>query len=228
MEVYPIPNQEATTVATKLIDELFCRFSIPDCLHSDQGQQFESEIIAHVCKLLNIEKSRTTPYHPQSDGLIEQFNRTLIQMLSTCTDQHPFDWEEHFPKLCMAYNSSKQVTTGYSPFFLMFGREARLPVDIMYGSDQPGTDHPQYVQKLRSTLTEASTGCVNKPDSSRNDNRSSTIEGYMGNPTNLECWSGCSPLLFLEVDTESSTAPIGSWPSSQIVHIGSKMSGITK
>ena len=111
MEAYPIPNQEATTVATKLINELFCRFSIPEQLHYDQGRQFESEIIAQVCKLLKIEKTRTTPYHPQSDGVIERFNRTLLQMLSTCTDQHPFDWEEHLPKLCMAYNTSTDLSS---------------------------------------------------------------------------------------------------------------------
>ena len=155
MEAYPIPNLEATTVATKLVNELFCRFSIPEHLHSDQGRQFESAIIAEVCKLLKIEKTRTTPYHPQSDGVVERFNRTLIQMLSTCTNEHPVDWEEHLPKVCMAYNTSKQATTGYSPFSLMFGREARLPIDVMYGSDYPETSLPHYVQKLRKVLTEA-------------------------------------------------------------------------
>ena len=71
MEVYPIPNQEAVTVAKKLTDELFLRFSTPEQLHSDQGRQFESELIAEICKLLHIENSRMTPYHPQSDGLVE-------------------------------------------------------------------------------------------------------------------------------------------------------------
>ena len=70
-EAYAIPNQEAITVATTLIDEFFCRFSIPQQLHSDQGRQFESDVMKEVCKLLQISKTRTTPYHPQSDGLVE-------------------------------------------------------------------------------------------------------------------------------------------------------------
>ena len=155
MEAYPIPNQEATTVATKLVNELFCRFSLPEQLHSDQGRQFESEILAQVCKLLSIEKTRTTPYHPQSDGLIERYNRTLLQMLSTCTEQHPLDWEYHLQKVCMAYNTSKQATTGYSPFFLMFGREARLPVDVMYESRHQEGTITDYVQRLKSSLSTA-------------------------------------------------------------------------
>lgn len=64
MEVYPIPNQEARTVAKKITDEFFFRFSPPDQLHSDQGRQFESELMAEVCKLLGIHKSRTTPSRP--------------------------------------------------------------------------------------------------------------------------------------------------------------------
>ena len=95
MEAYPIPNQEAITIAKKLTDELFCRFSLPEQLHSDQGRQFESELLSHLCKILNIEKTRTTSYHPQSDGLIERFNQTLVQMLATCIEQHPFEWEDH-------------------------------------------------------------------------------------------------------------------------------------
>ena len=72
MEVYAIPNQEAVTVADKLIDEFFCRFSIPLQLHSDQGRQFEAEVMREVCRLLQIKKTRTTPYHPQSDGIQDQ------------------------------------------------------------------------------------------------------------------------------------------------------------
>ena len=81
MEAFPLPNQEATTVAKKLVDEIFLRFSAPEQLHFDQGRQFESQLITEVCKLLNINKTRTTPYHPQCDGLVERFNRTLLNML---------------------------------------------------------------------------------------------------------------------------------------------------
>ena len=107
MEAYPIPNQEAETVAKKLVDEFICRFSIPKQLHSDQGCQFESQLVTQVCKLLHIAKSRTTPYHPQSDGLIERFNRTLIQLLATCTEEHPFHWEK--------YQSAWHITQASSP-----------------------------------------------------------------------------------------------------------------
>ena len=82
-EAYAIPNQEATTVAKKLTDEFFFRYSPPEQPHSDQGRQFESQLLAEVCKLLGIRKTRTTPYHPQSDGLVERYNRTLLCMLAT-------------------------------------------------------------------------------------------------------------------------------------------------
>ena len=129
MEAYPIPNQEATTVAKKLTDEFFFRFSPPEQLHSDQGRQFESQLIAEICKLLGIKKTHTTAYHPQSDGLIEKFNLTLLGMLSTAARDNPFYWESHLRPLCMAYNTSVHPTTGFSPFFLMFGRQVRMPVD---------------------------------------------------------------------------------------------------
>ena len=79
-KAYAFPNQEAETVAHKLVDEFFFRFSVPEQLHSDQGRQFESNIIKEVSRLLQINKIHTTPYHPQSDGLVEQFNHTLLSM----------------------------------------------------------------------------------------------------------------------------------------------------
>ena len=121
VEAYPIPNQEAATVASKLTNKFFFRFSPPEQLHSDQGPQFESGLVAEVCKLLGIKKSRTTPYHPQCDGFIERFNRTLLSMLGTLATEHPFDWEVQLRPLCMAYNTSIHPTTGYTPFYLMFG-----------------------------------------------------------------------------------------------------------
>ena len=114
MEAYPIPNQDAITVANKLVNEFICCFSVPRQLHSDQGAQFELQVITEVCKLLHIDKSRTTAYHPQSDGLIERFNRTLIQMLATCADTHHSTGKIILRRyVCMAYNVSKQSSTEY-------------------------------------------------------------------------------------------------------------------
>ena len=84
MEAYnAVPNQEATIIAQKLVDEFFCRFSVPNRLHSNQGKQFESKVVSAICQLLQIDKSRTTPCHPQSDGLVERFKCTLTDMLMT-------------------------------------------------------------------------------------------------------------------------------------------------
>ena len=95
-------------VAKKLLDEMFCRFSLPEKLHSDQGRQFEGEVVTQLCQLLAMEKTRTTPYHPQSDGLVERFNGTLLSILTMCLEDHPTEWDQYLSKLCMAYNSSVQ------------------------------------------------------------------------------------------------------------------------
>ena len=134
MEAYAIPDQEVKTVATKLVDEFFCRYSLPEQLHSDQGRQFESQLMKEICDLLNIAKTRTTAYHPQCDGLVERFNRTLKHMLSNTLKDHPFNWEQWLRKVCMAYNSSIHSSTGYTPYCLLFGHEARLP---LHGTGKP-------------------------------------------------------------------------------------------
>lgn len=135
MEAYPIPNHEATIVARVLT--LLFRFSPPEQLHSDQGKQFESTLVSEVCKPGGIAKTQTTPYHPQSDGLVERFNRMLLNMLAIAATDHPFDWESKIRPPCMAYNTNVHPTTGYFPFFLMFRRKVRMPIDITYG--QPPT-----------------------------------------------------------------------------------------
>ena len=109
-----------------------------------------------ICKLLNISKSRTTAYHPQCDGLVERFNRTLQDMLATTVRDHPFDSEGSLRKVCMAYNSSVNASTGFTPFYLMFGREARLPVDLIYGArSEESSEVNEYVHQLQGNLEAA-------------------------------------------------------------------------
>ena len=96
-ESYPLPNQEATTVAEKLVNEFICRFGVPRELHSDQGRNFESKVFAEICKLLDIEKTRTTPLHPQSDGQVERFNRTVVEMLHGKIKEDQKDWDLQLP-----------------------------------------------------------------------------------------------------------------------------------
>ena len=87
----------------KLVDEMFCRFSPPEQIHSDQGRQFESELIKEICKLLQIKKSHTTPYRPQGNGMVERFNRTLLDMLATAVGDNPADWENYIFTNCVLH-----------------------------------------------------------------------------------------------------------------------------
>ena len=80
------------------------RFGVPSSIHSDQGRQYESQLFSEMCKVLHIKKTRT-PYHPQSDGMVERFNKTLVRMLKSYINDHQYDWDEQLPFLTMAYRS---------------------------------------------------------------------------------------------------------------------------
>jgi transposase InsO family protein len=132
VEIYAMPNQEASTVAQTLTREFFSRYGVPHYLHSDQGTNFESKLFAGVCKLLGIQKTRTTPFRPQSDGQSERNIKTLIKMVAM-TAEHQSEWDEHLPFLSMAYRSTPHESSGLTPNFMMYGRELAMPIDVMIG-----------------------------------------------------------------------------------------------
>ena len=97
---------------------------------TDQGRNFDSELIEHLCQLAGVQKLQTSPYQPQTNGKCERFNGTLLNMLGTLTPEQKKDWKSHVPALLHAYNCTRNAATGFRPYFLLFGREPRLPVDV--------------------------------------------------------------------------------------------------
>ncbi len=156
-EAFALPNQEAATVAETLVSQWICRFGAPDSIHTDQGPNFESRLFKEVCNLLGIDKTRTTPYHPQSDGLVERMNRTILTMLSIKVAEDD-TWDRHLPEILMAYRASTHESTGFTPFRLVFGREIHLPIDVMFGSAHEfDLEVVPYVRELRARMTDAFT-----------------------------------------------------------------------
>jgi transposase InsO family protein len=156
-QAFPTRNQTARTTAEILFNQFFAHYGFPRRLHSDQGANFGSQVIRELCSMAGITKSRTTPYHPQGNGLTERFNQTLIGMLGTLTPEKKTSWHRHIPAMTHAYNSIPNTTTGQSPFFLMFGRHPRLPVDIVFGIERnPGSKNTTaYVADLKQRLQDA-------------------------------------------------------------------------
>eukprot|EP00731_Ephydatia_muelleri_P025679 Em0017g762a len=156
-EAFPMSDMEAGTVAKLFVNEFVVRYGAPACLHTDQGRNFESNLVKEICRLLGIVKTRTTPYHSQSDGMIERFNRTLISMLKRATIDAERDWDLKLPCLMMAYSTSIHETTKATPFSVMFGREVQLPIDIMFGKPLgvTTTSTLEYARALEQRLVAA-------------------------------------------------------------------------
>jgi len=154
VEAFPLPDQEASTIASVLVESIFCRWGSPLYLHSDQGKNFDSLLLKEVCKLLGIEKTRTTAYHPMSDGLVERYNRTLLNMLSHYVNDRHNDWDDALQPVMLAYRTSVHESTGFTPHFLWTGREVNLPIDIMFGSlqDTPRGDVGKFAWDLKQKL----------------------------------------------------------------------------
>ena len=154
VEAYPLPNQEASTIARVLVNEFICRYGVPKELHTDQGRNFESTLMLEVCKLLGVKKTRTCPFHPRGDGFVERFNRTLISMVAAILDpdENQKDWDEKIPLAMLAYRSSVQESTGETPSMMMLGREITLPVDVMVTSPPSTQKEGDFACNLREKL----------------------------------------------------------------------------
>ena len=121
-----------------------------------QGWSFESNVIKELCSLAGVDKSRTTPYHPMGNGMVERFNQTLLKMLGTLEVHQKRDWKSFVTPLVHSYNATRHDSTGYSPFFLMFGRHPRRAVDAYLGKSSPEESEilpkEHYVTKLKKPL----------------------------------------------------------------------------
>lgn len=128
-EAVPLKKTDADTVADALC-QTFSRFGLPDELLSDRGSNFLSKVVTALLDMLKIVHLRTSPYHPQSNGMLERFHGTLKAMIrKTCPE--PKEWDKWLPYLLFAYREAPHTATGFSPFELLFGRDVRGPLAVV-------------------------------------------------------------------------------------------------
>lgn len=160
-EVYAIQDIQAETIADTMFRNWIKRYGCPMQLHSDQGRQYESLLFQELCKLLEVKKTRTTPLHPRSDGMVERMNKTVNDMLSKYIKPHQRDWDDYLDYIMMVYNSTPHQSTGITPHHLVYGEEMRTPLDLMTeklkdnGVPEESQMATEYADQLEENLRKA-------------------------------------------------------------------------
>lgn len=159
-QAFPTKNKSALTAAKHLFNDFILKFGLPARLMHDQGREFENRLFREMENFCGIVKARTTPYHPQTNGTCERMNSTLLHMLRTLAESEKPKWHEHVNKLVSAYNATTHSTTGYSPHFLLFGKEPIIPLDLLLTQHarpkrDVGTQYSRFVDDWESRMTDA-------------------------------------------------------------------------
>ncbi|KAJ8014395.1 hypothetical protein DPEC_G00039780 [Dallia pectoralis] len=156
-QAYACRNKSAKTAAEKVFGDSVLKFGFPTKLHHDQGREYDYRRFSKLQEYSGVRGSHTTPYHPQGNGQVERFNRTLLAMLRTLPETAKADWRTSLAKVVNAYNCTKSEATGFAPYYLLFGRTPRLPIDIMFGvpAKNQNSSYQDYTEDWRKRMTEA-------------------------------------------------------------------------
>ena len=148
--VFPVPDQKSERLARLLVEQVVPLFSVPEALLSDRGANLLSHLMTDVCQLLGVKKLNTTSYHPQCDGLVERFNRTLKTMLRKHAADYGVQWDRYLPGVLWAYRNTPHDSTGEKPSFLLFGVDCRYPTEAALLP--PSSVKPVAVEDYREEL----------------------------------------------------------------------------
>ena len=154
-QAYITQKQTAVIIAKTLWENFLVHYGWPEKILTDQGKSFENNLIQELCELEQVKKLCTSPYHPETNGQFESFNATLIGMLGTLPTHAKQIWQEWIATLTHAYNCTVSLVTGFSPYFLMFGRTPKIPLDMDMGVtlvDQEQESYQNYAKKLQARL----------------------------------------------------------------------------
>ena len=173
VEVFALPDMTAVAVARVLAEEVFSRYGCPKRLHSDCAANFRSQVIAELCRIMGIDKSNTTAFHPEGNSRCERVNRTILGMLSKYLSENHSEWDLHLPLLMMGYRAQIHRSLGYSPFYLMFGREPKLPVDETIDAPRAlkSRSAAEYIDSLCAGLRDAYRQALKFSDSGHQRNK---------------------------------------------------------
>ena len=156
-----VPTANHSVVASFVFEEIICRFGCPKSIQSDQGPQFKNRWIPDLAQHFGINYDFSTVYHPQSNGLVERFNRTLGTALAKFSHHNVAQWDEHLHAVLFAYRTTRQSSTRFSPFQLVHGLSGRLPVDLEW--QLPDEDD------LPTTIVQRAFQILNRLESDRLD-----------------------------------------------------------
>jgi len=153
-EAFPAPNREAATTAQIIVEQVICCFGTPLSIVTDRAKELDGELMHEICRLLDVDKLRTTTYKASTNAAAEHFHRTLNSIIGKMIDENQRDWDSLLPYVMAAYRSSRHEATQFTPNYLMLSREVRAPVDIVYGSPEvaPKGTYDNYADELQHRL----------------------------------------------------------------------------
>ena len=153
-QAYPTKNKSGRSAAEKMFNEFILNFGFPERILHDQGKEFENKLWKRLQELSGIQPSRTTPYHPMGNGQCERMNRTILNMLRTLNTYQKANWKDHIKHLMYAYNNTVHKSTGFTPYYLMFGRHGRLPIDLIFNISDDRSYH-ELADRWNQSIREA-------------------------------------------------------------------------
>jgi transposase InsO family protein len=172
----PVENLESQTIAENFVRHIVCNFGLPEVILTDQGTNFTSALFKNMCKMFKIKKIQTSAYHPQSNGGLERFHRSMKEFFRAFVNDEQSDWDEKAHLACFAYNTSVHASTGFTPFEIMMGREIEIPSGLKE-SPKPFYAYGDYVLELKEKMKRVNEEVRDNVISSKEK----VVEGYNKN-----------------------------------------------